>query len=72
MNFWTFLITRQAVLNKTEDKDRANQLAMLSSFMPGTMGMMMGLVLANREQAPTHAHTADPAGTATARLPSRT
>jgi hypothetical protein len=53
MNFMNFLLTRQLVVNRTGDTNRANQLGMLTSFMPGPWGMMMGVVLANREQAPT-------------------
>lgn len=52
MNFFNFILTRQLVLKKTDDEARANKLGLLTSFMPGTLGMMMGVVLAEREEAP--------------------
>jgi hypothetical protein len=52
MNFFNFLVTRQLVMNKTGDPSRANQLGMLTGFIPGTWGMMMGMLLADREEAP--------------------
>lgn len=52
MNFFNFLLTRQLVVNKTGDKTRANELGMLTSFIPGNWGMMMGVLLADREEAP--------------------
>jgi hypothetical protein len=51
VNFFNFMITRQLVVNKTGDTSRANQLGMLTSFIPGTWGMMMGMLLADREEA---------------------
>lgn len=52
MNFFNFILTRQIVLNKTDDADRANKLGLLTSFLPGPWGMMMGVVLAGREEPP--------------------
>ena len=45
-------MTRQLVLNKTDDAARANKIGLLTSFIPGTWGMMMGVMLADREEAP--------------------
>jgi len=53
MNFFNFILTRQLVLNKTEDSARANQLGLLTSFIPGSWGMMMGVMLASREEPPS-------------------
>lgn len=53
MNFLNFILTRQLVLNKTDNSARANQLGLLTSFLPGTMGMMMGVLLAEREEPPS-------------------
>ena len=50
MNIFNFLITRQLVQNKTGDTDRANKLGLMTSFIPGPWGMMMGVLLADREQ----------------------
>lgn len=52
MNFFNFMLTRQLVVNKTGDTSRANQIGMLTSFIPGSWGMMMGMLLADREEAP--------------------
>lgn len=52
MNLFNFILTRQLVLNKTEDAARANKLGLLTSMIPGTLGMMMGVMLAEREEAP--------------------
>ena len=60
MNFFNFLLTRQLVVNKTGDTSRANQLGLLTSFIPGNWGMMMGLLLADREEKP--APTRNPNG----------
>ena len=61
MNFFNFILTRQIVLNKTDDADRANKLGLLTSFLPGPWGMMMGVVLASREEAPAKlSSSADP------------
>jgi hypothetical protein len=51
MNFFNFFITRKLVEDKTGDRDRANKLGLLTSMIPGPMGMMMGVLLADREQA---------------------
>ena len=59
MNFFNFLLTRQLVVNKTGDTSRANQLGMLTSFIPGNWGMMMGMLLADREEAPAPARNPD-------------
>jgi hypothetical protein len=60
MNFMNFLLTRQLVLKKTDDESRANKLGMLTSFLPGPWGMMMGVLLADREEAPAPAKDSDP------------
>jgi hypothetical protein len=52
MNFFNFFITRKLVEDKTGDRDRANKLGLLTSMIPGPMGMMMGVMLADREEAP--------------------
>lgn len=52
MNFLNFILTRQLVLNKTDDSARANKLGLLTSFIPGTWGMMMGVLLAQNEEPP--------------------
>jgi len=52
VNFFNFLLTRQIVINRTGDSDRANKLAMMTSFIPGQWGMLMGVLLAEREEVP--------------------
>lgn len=54
MNLFNFILTRQLVLNKTDDAARANKIGLLTSFIPGTWGMMMGVMLADREAAGTY------------------
>lgn len=52
MNLFAFMVTRQLVVNKTGDPQRANRLGLLTSMVPGPWGMMLGMVVANREPAP--------------------
>jgi uncharacterized membrane protein YgcG len=65
MNFFNFLLTRQLVLDKTGDADRANKLGMLTSLVPGPWGMLMGVVLADREEAAKRDDRQTPGGGST-------
>lgn len=49
MNLFAFVVTRQLVMNRTGDTQRANRLGLLTGMMPGPWGMMMGMVMAERE-----------------------
>lgn len=49
MNLFAFMVTRQLVVNRTGDTQRATRLGLLTSMMPGPWGMMLGVVLADRE-----------------------
>ena len=52
MNIFSFLITKTLVENRTGNSQRASLLGFLASYIPGNQGLLMGILLANNEQAP--------------------
>lgn len=57
MNFLNFLLTRTLVENRTGNADRANQLGLVTSLMPGNLGLLLGVMLANNEPVPSKTDT---------------
>jgi|SoiMethySBSTD1v2_1073268.scaffolds.fasta_scaffold5470229_2 hypothetical protein len=52
INFMNFALTMALLQRKGVSSQRATELGLLSSFVPGPMGLIVGVLAADREAPP--------------------